>query len=143
MKLVVDTNIIFSAILNTNSNIGRILLHPSIILYSCTFLQVELFRHREKLISITKLSLSEIAELQHLVLRNVIFLNEEIIPKEILLRAESLVNDIDPNDSIFVALAMHLNCKLWTGDKMLIEGLRGKGISQVYNTQELIEYFGF
>lgn len=34
MKLVVDTNIVFSAILNSNSNIAKILFHPDPLINS-------------------------------------------------------------------------------------------------------------
>jgi predicted nucleic acid-binding protein len=46
MKIVVDTNIVFSALLNSNSRIGRLLLDTRnhFEFYSCKYLQKELFR---------------------------------------------------------------------------------------------------
>jgi predicted nucleic acid-binding protein len=41
--------------------------------------------------------------------------------------AYNLNEDIDPTDAIFVALALFLNAKLWSGDKRLKEGLENKG----------------
>ncbi len=56
MNLIVDTNIIFSAILNTNSRIANILTRYSeeIDFYSPTFLLSELAEHQVKLTKILK-----------------------------------------------------------------------------------------
>lgn len=51
--------------------------------------------------------------------------------------AFELIHDIDLKDLLFVALAIQYNCKLWTGDKKLIKGLRNKGFDQVIDTSEL------
>jgi predicted nucleic acid-binding protein len=40
---------------------------------------------------------------------------------------------------MFVALALHLNCKLWTGEKVLIKELAKKGFKKFITTQDLIE----
>jgi len=42
---------------------------------------------------------------------------------------------------LFVALANHLRCKLWTGDKRLIAGLRKKSFPRIITTDELLELF--
>ena len=49
MRIVVDTNIVFSAILNTNSNIARIILHPksNLHFYSTEQLLNEIEEHSE------------------------------------------------------------------------------------------------
>ena len=61
MKIVVDTNVVFSAILNSQSWIGQILLHSdkSIKFYSPRYLQIEIQNHFQKIKKITKLSDSE------------------------------------------------------------------------------------
>lgn len=50
MKIVVDTNIVFSAILNSQSWIGQILLysHKSVKFYSPRYLQTEIQNHKQK-----------------------------------------------------------------------------------------------
>lgn len=47
--------------------------------------------------------------------------------------------DIDSNDSFFIALALELNAKLWTGDKKLINGLHAKGLELTITTTELLQ----
>jgi predicted nucleic acid-binding protein len=56
-------------------------------------------------------------------------------------RAIKIANDIDENDVLFVALTNHLNAKLWTGDKKLISGLKGKGYTNAISTNELYNMF--
>lgn len=65
MKIVVDTNIIFSAILNSESWIGQILLHSdkSVKFYSPHFLQIEIQNHFQKIKKITNQSDFEVNEL--------------------------------------------------------------------------------
>ena len=141
MKIVVDANIVFSAILNSQSWIGQILLHSdkSITFYSPHYLQVEIQNHFMKIKGITKLADYEFHELINVLYTKIHFISEEFIPKETLLIADNLTKDVDFDDVMFVALALHLKCELWTGDKSLIRALTQKGYLRFVSTQELIE----
>ncbi len=61
MKIVIDTNIVFSAILNSQSSIGQILLYSdkTIRFYSPRFLQTEIQNHISKIKKYTHLTDSE------------------------------------------------------------------------------------
>lgn len=137
--IIIDTNILFSAILNPKSKIGRILISSKkhFQFYTCTFLTIELFKHQDKLSKLTKLTALELDELIILLTRNIIFINEAIIPEKIILETESILLNVDLNDTPFVALTKHLNGKLWTGDKQLMGGLRNKKFIEILNTNEL------
>ncbi len=139
MKIIVDTNIIFSAILNSSGKIGKILLNGKshFQFYSCNFLKVEITNHKTRLLQLTKLSEVELNELQDLITCNIIFINEGLIPSEIIKSTEAILLHIDPNDTPFVALAQHLEATLWTGDLKLIRGLKTKKFKQVISTAEL------
>jgi predicted nucleic acid-binding protein len=65
MKIIVDTNIVFSAILNSNSRIGKILLNSKehFQFFTCNYLRIEIQRHRNKLLKITKLTEDQLSEL--------------------------------------------------------------------------------
>ena len=51
MKIVVDTNIIFSALLNSNGTIGDLMFNSNktFELYSCSYMRYEIFKHWERL----------------------------------------------------------------------------------------------
>ncbi len=139
MKIIVDTNIVFSAILNANSRIGKVLLNAKehFQFFTCNYLQVEIQRHRSKLLKITKLSEEQLSELEKLVTQKITFIDERLIPQDLLLKTEAQLKAIDPNDTVFVALTKHLEGKLWTGDMQLYRGLKAKRFKDIILTSEL------
>lgn len=139
MRIIVDTNIVFSAILNSNSRIGKILLNSKehFQFYSCNYLRTEIQRHRSKLLKLTKLTESKLSELEGLVTHNITFIDERLLPRELLLKTEILLKSIDPNDTPFVALTKHLEGRLWTGDMQLYNGLKSKRFKVTILTSEL------
>ena len=139
MKIVVDTNIVFSAILNSGSKIGKILLQSKghFQFYSCNYLRTEINGHRNRLLKLTKLSKDELAELESLVTHNITFIDERLLPQVLLKQTETLLKSIDPKDTPFVALTKHLECNLWTGDMQLYNGLKSKRFKDILTTAEL------
>lgn len=139
MRIIVVTNIVFSAILNSNSRIAKILLNSksNLHFFSCSFLQMEIARHRTKLQKITRLNEEQIIELERLVTHHITFIDERLIPTKVLSKAELQVQNIDINDTVFVALTKHLKGKLWTGDLQLYKGLKAKRFKDVILTSEL------
>lgn len=140
MKIIVDTNIIFSSLLNTNGTIGQILFNSDgfFEFYSCSYMRHEIEKHWAKLKRISKLSDRELREAQHKLFSKINFINEELIPTKTWLASEELVESIDIDDLDFVALTKHLKGYLWTGDKELYSGLKRKNFKRIYNTNELI-----
>jgi predicted nucleic acid-binding protein len=141
MKIVVDTNVVFSAILNSQSWIGQILLHSdkSVRFYSPRYLQIEIQNHIQKIKKIARINDSETHELIGILYTKIHFISDEFIPKANLVTADELTKDVDFDDVLFVALSLHLNCKLWTGDKVLMKALMEKGFKRFITTQELIQ----
>ncbi len=68
------------------------------------------------------------------------FINEEIIPVEIWLASEKILKNIDIDDVDFVALTKFLKANLWTGDKVLFNGLKKQGFKRLLNTTELLAF---
>jgi predicted nucleic acid-binding protein len=93
----------------------------------------------KKLTQTGSLTPDELLELETLVTHKITFIREELVAGEWLEKAEDLLHDIDPDDTPFLALALQLGCKLWTGDKKLRVGLLQKGFSDVLNTDEVFD----
>ena len=139
MKIIVDTNIVFSAILNSSSGIGKILLSSKkhFQFYTCNYLRTEIHRHRNKLLKLTQLTEKDLADLETLLTININFIDERLLPPELLLKTEALLKSIDPNDTPFVALTTHLEGWLWTGDMKLYRGLKLKHFKEIISTTDL------
>jgi predicted nucleic acid-binding protein len=140
MIVVVDTNIIFSALLNTKSNIGDLLLNSDdcFVYYSCAYMRIEIEKHWDRLSKLSCLSNQELREAQYRLFKRISFLNEEIIPGNTWLWAEELVKEIDIDDVDFIAITKFLDGLLWTGDMELYRGLKTKGYDKVFTTAELL-----
>ncbi len=142
MKIVVDTNIIFSGLLNTNSTIGELLINSknSFEFYSCSYMRYEIQKHWEKLKKISKLSDQQLTDAQFNLFSRLKFINEDLIPATIWKKAFHLTQDIDIDDIDFVALTLYIKGNLWTGDKELYTGLKNKQFKKVFNTFDLSKY---
>jgi predicted nucleic acid-binding protein len=141
MRIVVDTNIVFSAILNSNSKIARILLQPKSRLnfYSTEHLLIEILKHRSKLKNISKYSDQELDRIILLITKKIRFINVKLIAKESYKYAEHLTHDVDIDDTEFIALSEHIKGKFWSGDKELQKGLLKKGWNKFITTQDLFD----
>lgn len=141
MRIVVDTNIAFSAMLNTDSRIAQILLQPrnNLTFYSTQQLLLELEEHRDKIQKISRYTDDEFLRIKALVTNRIRFINIRLVSKRSFALAETLTSDIDIDDTEFVALTEHMKGKLWSGDKALEIGLKRKGWNRIISTNELIE----
>lgn len=144
MKLVVDTNIVFSAMITPKGVAGEFMLFtwPRLELFAPEHLRVELSKYREKAAKASRLTLDEIVELEGTVLGRITVVPHAVVPTTTWERAYDLVKDIDEDDDQFVALALHLNCPLWTGDGKLLHGLRRKGFKLLITNEELRKRLG-
>lgn len=139
MRIIIDTNIIFSALVNSNGKIGELIFNSKgyFEFYGCEFLKTEIIDHWEKLRGASKLPEHELIIAKNKLYEQIFFINQKVLNQEILLEAEKIVQDIDPDDTFFVALTLSLEGVLWTGDKNLFKGLKEKNFQNVYNTWDL------
>lgn len=141
MKIVIDTNILMSCLLNPYSTIGNLLLHEltTHTKFAPYFLFVEIFDKKEKIIKYSRMDERELLELLFIVLREVEFVNVSQISDTSVAKARELVQGIDENDMEFVALAIETDALLLTGDKKLYKGLKERGFEAVINVNDLKE----
>jgi predicted nucleic acid-binding protein len=139
MRVVVDTNVVFSALISSSATIADIIIAPysRFRFYTCDYLFEELDNHKEKLQKASKLSEKEIDRAKINLFKYINVISLGIIPQNIWLAAEALTIDIDPDDIPFVALSIFLDAHLWTRDKILYNGLKSKGFNNLISTYEL------
>jgi predicted nucleic acid-binding protein len=141
LKIVVDSNIVFSAILNTKSNIGHLLIEgeSKFNFYSIYQLIDEINTYKYKILTATKYSDETLNSIFELLKNQICFVDLNDISEYNKRKAIETTRDIDSNDSFFIALALEMNAKLWTGDKKLINGLHAKGLDLTITTAELLQ----
>jgi predicted nucleic acid-binding protein len=130
--VVVDTNIVFKALRLKNSYIREILNQEQYHFYAPKFLLVEIFKHKEKILKNNTQLEDEFYEYLNLLLQRITFVNEDIISIGNYLEAYRLCKDIDEKDVPFVALAIELECELWTFDHPIKTGLISQGFKYFF-----------
>ena len=141
MKIIVDANIVFSAILNSNGKIGDLLINSQkhFEFIAPDFLRTEIYKHHPRLSKISKMTIDQVREAEFQICKDIIFISEEQIKESTWILAEKLVADIDPKDTHYVAFSKHFRCKIWSGDKALINGLFKKKFASFITTEELFK----
>ncbi|OYD97851.1 DNA-binding protein [Nostoc sp. 'Peltigera membranacea cyanobiont' 210A] len=135
--IIVDTNILFSALLKSQSSFTEILIGSDCRFFVCEQVVVELFKRKEKLVKVSQLSEDEIARIYQILLKRITFYKEDLISPENRATAYALCQDIDESDTPHVALTLELEGLLWTGDKKLKEGLKRKNFNQFFENSSL------
>ncbi len=136
MKIVLDSNILFAALISGKEIYIDIL--KSLDVYVPDFIFDELSKYQERIIKKTKL------KDEFLIFIRELFSEITVIPKLAVSRqshenALTLCNDVDSKDTAFLALSIELNIPLWTNDKKLIQGLTAKGYKKIITTEEIFE----
>lgn len=130
--LVVDTNLIFSALISSSSSIRDTLLESHFEFYAPNYIITETFKHKEKMLKYSKLSESDFYAYLNGVVERIRFTPLDFISLESRQKAYELCKEIDIKDTPFVALAIELDVPLWTGDKKLIKGLKQEGFNKFF-----------
>jgi predicted nucleic acid-binding protein len=144
VKLVVDTNILISCLLKPEGRVGELFFHPlhRPDLFAPERMLSELVAHRPKVLKLAGLPAERIGALEELLVSRITIVSNSAVASPTWERAYDLVKDIDEDDDQFVALALHLNCPLWTGDGKLLRGLRRKGFKLLMTNDDLRKELG-
>lgn len=139
MRFIVDANIVFSGILNTNGKIGDLLINSKhyFTFIAPDFLRSEIRNHYPRLVKISGLTIAQVQEAEFQLYKDIVFISEEQIRISNWIAADALVADIDPKDTHYVAYSKQFRCKIWSGDKILIKGLAKKGFTNFITTEDL------
>lgn len=134
MKLVCDTNVVFSALI-AGGKTRELTLSGQTDLYAPEFFFTELDSHRDEIEEKSRLS-----EDQLRLLRSILFKDTDVVPREEfedhLERANGLIGETDPDDAPFLALALYLDADVWSDDTDFEE----QDEVTVWKTHELVNH---
>lgn len=133
MDLVVDANVLFSALIKEGFT-TELMFSDQIRLFAPEFLLEEFFKHENEILEKTKRNkddFSDILEILKLIIK--------ITPAEEfdIYTTEAEAISPDPDDVQYFALALKLQCGIWSNDKMLKE----QNSVSVYSTEEIAKKF--
>ncbi len=134
MDLVVDANILFSALIISGKT-EELFFEEDLHLFAPEFLFEELSKYYQLILDKTGRTQEELEELLTILKKKI-----KVIPNEETDKFIQLAREIcpDKNDADYFALAMKLRCPLWSNDKEL----KKQKLIVVYSTEELVKMFG-
>ncbi len=133
MQLVVDANILFSALLK-DSVTAKLIFEPNLQLYMPEFILAEFEKYEQMILTRMSRTREQFVAIMHM-LRDVIIVVPHDEYGEYL--AEATKISPDKNDVMYFALALKLNCAIWSNDKLL----KNQHVVDIVSTAELINSF--
>ncbi|MEK6900984.1 MAG: PIN domain-containing protein [Nanoarchaeota archaeon] len=135
MKIIIDSNILFSALIKDSTTRKLILEYDDFFLFP-SFIFEEMENHKQELMQKSKMDSGDFERLLQLLLKKCF-----IVPQEVLTtyreKALGIVQNIDPDDAVFIACAMaYPKSVIWSDDQKLKEQNEVK----IINTTEMMEY---
>ncbi|NHJ22763.1 MAG: DNA-binding protein [Candidatus Lokiarchaeota archaeon] len=136
MKLVIDANILFAALLKEGLT-AELLISDKLQLFAPEFLFIEFTKYEDLILKKTHRSREEFNQFLNLLKEQInIIPKKEIVP--FIDKAEAI--SPDPKDIVYLALAFALNANIWSNDKKL---KKDQNEITVFSTEELIEKTNF
>ena len=130
MDLVVDANALFSALIKDSTS-SDIIFNGKFHLFTPEYIFSEFEDHKEELLEKTERTTKAFFRLVEILKRKIIIIPlEELVPY--VNEAEKI--SPDPDDMAYFALALKLNCAIWSNDKKL----KNQNRIKVYSTHELV-----
>ena len=132
MRLVVDANILFAALIKEGLT-AELLISDKLQLFATEFLFTEFTKYEELIIKKTHRSNEEFNQFLDLLKEQIIIIpKKEIIP--FIDKAEKI--SPDPKDTVYLALAFALKASIWSNDKRLKQNQEK---IKIFSTVEIIE----
>ena len=134
MRLVIDTNRLAAALIKSSVT-REIILSDKFDLFSPDYILTEITKNRHYFIKKAKITVKEFDEILLTLLNHI-----QLIPfeefKSDFLEAFTIMSEIDPDDTTFLALGLSLKVDgIWTED----DHFRDQKNLKVYSTKDLLE----
>ena len=138
--VIVDANIAFKCLCTDRGNLRRRFAPDSPLIFNAPrYLFVELFKHKERLARATALSDTDFLEAIYALVSRLNSVNEANIPVGTWLEAYRLCKGIDEKDTPYIALALHMNGRLWIEDEVLKVGTARAVLTNFLRREKLTE----
>ncbi|MBN1859865.1 MAG: PIN domain-containing protein [Candidatus Thermoplasmatota archaeon] len=136
MNIVIDSNVLFSALIKNSFTRKMILLYTGTFLFP-SFIFDEMQNHKQELVEKSGMEQKHFELLLAILLKKV-----HIVPIDVLYpytkQAYETVKDIDPDDTLFIACALaYPESILWSDDKRL----KQQTVVPIINTTEMYHLF--
>ena len=114
IRLVVDANVLFSALIK--DSVTAEILFLDLEFYTPAYIMEEFIKHKKEILMKTKRSEQSFVGFMHILAERI-----KVIPEDRYAKYIDLVGRFSPdeNDNHYLALAMYLDCPVWTNDKRL------------------------
>ncbi|MDP3048053.1 MAG: PIN domain-containing protein [Thermodesulfovibrionales bacterium] len=136
MKAVIDSNIIFSAIISGKQFYIDII--QSNEFYTPDIVFIELEKYKTRIIEKSRLPIEDFRKFVKMLFEEIVVIPKMAISKENWQKAYNLCKDVDEKDTPFIALSLELSMPVWTNDKSLTDGLKAKDFNQFISTEQLM-----
>ena len=137
MKLILDSNILFSCLMSGNKFYIDLLSQNQC--FSPDFIFEEIKKYENRILRKTRLNINFKEYCKE------VFIHLVVIPKlaiddENWIKAIDLCQDVDEKDTAYVAFSLELDIPLLTRDNKLYRGLRKKQFENVILLEKFLEY---
>lgn len=132
MELVIDSNCLIAALIKPGKT-RELICSSKLTLYTPEHILAETLKHREEIMMKAGITKDDFEQLMHIFIARIIVVpqNEFAHLKE---KARKLVTH--PEDTPFMALALHKHLPIWSNDKEL----KYQSTVKIYSTAELLKH---
>jgi len=135
MKIVIDANIIIASLIKEGRTV-EILVNPLLDIYAPEFILEEILKYSNEISIKTHRTEEELRQILNKLFFLITLINMEEF-SHLLTEVRTFVPD--QKDDVYFALALKLNCPIWSNDKIL----KNQNKIKIYSTQDLINNFRF
>jgi predicted nucleic acid-binding protein len=139
MQVIVDTNVIFSAIISGKSIYKKLITTYEV--FSLDYLFSELATYQTVILEKTKLDKSQIAPYLLAIFSGIKVVPSMLLSESSRQQAYDLCFDIDLKDAPYIALSIELGIILITNDKVLFEGLQKKKFKNITLFEDFVNQY--
>lgn len=131
--VIVDANLAFRYLRAGSEESRRRLSPDSGLHFHCPrYLFIELFKHKERLMRATGLTEADFLEGLYALVSRLDFVKESNIPVGTWVEAYRICKAVDEKDTPSVALTLHLDGRLWSGDEEWKAQLQSEGFDRFF-----------